>query len=64
MKYPNIEVELTGNDGHAISVMMKVKRALRKGGVSTEECEEYQKEALSGDYNNVLWVSMNWVDVT
>jgi hypothetical protein len=62
-KFPDVEVKLTGSDASAISIMMNVKRALRKGGASTAECEEFMSEAMSGDYDNVLVTAMNWVNV-
>ena len=63
MKYPEIEVQLSGEDGNAFAVLGKVRRALRKGGVSVEEVDEFLKEATSGDYGNLFRVCMEWVDV-
>lgn len=58
-----IEVQLTGNDGNAFAIMGAVSKALRKGGVPANEVEEYVSESMSGDYNNLLRVAMNWVTV-
>lgn len=63
VKYPNIKVQLTGNDGNAFAIMGAVKNALRKEGVSREEQDEFMEEAMSGDYNNLLCTCMKWVDV-
>lgn len=49
-------------DGNAFAVMGAVARALRKAGRSSEEIEEYRTKATSGDYNNLLRVSMDYVD--
>lgn len=62
-RYPDIEVQLTGNDGNAMSIMTRVSRALRIAGVSDKEVNEYMAEAMSGDYDNVIYTSMQWVDV-
>lgn len=59
----DIEVQLTGNDGNAFAIMGAVQRALRKAGASPEEIKEYQTESMSGDYDNLLRVAMEWVDV-
>ncbi len=59
----DIEVELLGNDGNAFAVMGAVKKALRRNGVSSEEQAEYMAEAMSGDYDHLLQVTMEWVDV-
>jgi hypothetical protein len=62
-KYPDIEVELSGHDGNAFFIIGRVRRALRQGGASAEECDAFSREAMSGDYDNVLQTCMCWVDV-
>ena len=56
-------VKLTGNDGNAFAVMGAVTSALRRAGYTNEEVHEYQSQAMSGDYNNLLAVSMRWANV-
>jgi hypothetical protein len=62
-RYPEIEVQLTGTDGNAMSVMSKVTRALRQHG-HADEVSEFMAEAMSGDYDNVLVTCMKWVSVS
>ena len=62
-KYPEITVQLTGNDGNAFAVMGAVKKALRRANVSADEISEYIKQSMSGDYDNLLRVAMEWVEV-
>lgn len=62
-KYPEIEVELIGNDGNAFAIMGAVRKALKKANVSNAEIEQYTKESTSGDYDNLLRVAMDWVSV-
>jgi hypothetical protein len=62
-KYPNITVKLVGEDGNAFAIMVRVKQALRRGGVSQEELDKYIEESTSGDYDNLLVTAMNWVKV-
>lgn len=64
IKYPEIEVQLSGTDGNAFAIMGAVGRALRKGGVPDEEVAEYQEESMSGDYDNLLVTAMKWVSVS
>jgi hypothetical protein len=64
IKYPNIKCKLVGTDGNAFALMGKVKQALRRGGVSEDECNQFIKEATSGDYNNLLCTCMSWVTVS
>jgi hypothetical protein len=59
----NVRVPLIGEDGNAFAVMGAVKRALRIAGASQDEINQYLKEAMSGDYDNLLRTTMDWVEV-
>ena len=63
-KYPKVKVKLAGEDGNAFSILGRVCRALRKAEVPYEQVEAYRKEAMSGGYDNLLRVTMKWVDVS
>jgi hypothetical protein len=56
-------VKLVGNDGNAFSIMGNVTKELRKAGADKEYINEYMEKAMSGDYNNLLAVTMNYVNV-
>jgi hypothetical protein len=58
-----VEVQLTGNDGNAFSIMASVKDALKKAGASKEEIDQYISDSMAGDYDNLLRVAMEWVEV-
>ncbi|EMS9042206.1 hypothetical protein WLF36_001862 [Campylobacter coli] len=62
MKYPNVYVKLVGEDGNAFSILVRVSNALKKAGVSKEEISQFQKEAMSSDYNHLLNVVQDWVN--
>lgn len=57
MKY-----DLVGIDGNAFSVMGYVLRAMKECGMSKEEQSDYQTKAMSGDYDNLLSVSVEMID--
>jgi hypothetical protein len=59
----DIEVELVGHDGNAFAIMGRVQRALKEAGASQEELKQYYAESTSGDYDNLLRVAMDWVEV-
>ena len=59
----NVAVQLSGNDGNAFAVMGTVKSALKKAGASNEELDKYLADSMSGDYDNLLRVAMEWVEV-
>ncbi len=61
--YPDIEVQLTGNDGNAFAVLGNVKREMRTNGVPQEVIDEFLSEAMSGDYDHLLQTCMKWVSV-
>jgi hypothetical protein len=58
-----VEVQLSGNDGNAFSIMASVKDALKKAGASKEEIDQYISDSMAGDYDNLLRVAMDWVEV-
>lgn len=57
-------VKLVGIDGNAFALIGKVKQALRKAGYDSEQLGQFQKEAFSGDYDNVLQTCMKWAEVS
>jgi hypothetical protein len=61
-KHPEVFVQLTGEDGNAFRILGATEKALRKGGVPEKEVKEYMTDAMSGDYDNLLRVTMDWVD--
>lgn len=64
MKKPKVKprVKLIGEDGNAHSILGRVSQALKKAGADDEYIKKYQTEAKSGDYYNLLRVTMNHVD--
>ena len=56
-------VKLIGQDGNAFSIMAHVKQALRRAGADKEYIDKYLNAATSGDYDNLLVVSMEYVNV-
>ena len=62
-KYPNVVVQLTGHDGNAFAILGVVRKALYKGGASSEEIKTFIMEATAGDYDALLRTCMAWVTV-
>jgi hypothetical protein len=56
-------VKLIGRDRNAFSIMGRVKKALMRTGADKEYIDQYLSEATSGDYDHLLFVSMEYVDV-
>lgn len=62
-KYPEIEVQLVGQDGNAFAIMGRIMGALKDAGVAKDEIDQYYAESTSGDYDNLLRTAMAWVSV-
>ena len=62
MTKANIKVKLLGNDGNAFYILGTVKRALEKAGYK-DLAKQYMKEATIGDYNHLLAVTQEYVEV-
>lgn len=63
MKYPEIQVQLSGNDGNAYAILGAVTNALKKAGVEKAERDAFLNEATQGDYDHLLRTAMRWVEV-
>jgi hypothetical protein len=62
MRYPEVSVQLVGQDGNAFSILGRCKRAAQRGNVPPEEVDSFMKEATSGDYDHLLATCMAWFD--
>lgn len=62
-KLPDVTVELVGHDGNAFSILGRVMNAMRAAG-HADQVDAYHDEATAGDYNNLLAVTMRWVNVS
>ncbi len=61
-KYPDIEIQLSGEDGNAFSIMGRVRRAMYRSGLGDTEWGDYYSEATSGSYDHLLMTTMKWFD--
>lgn len=63
-KYPNIEVELSGQDGNAFMILGRVQRIMRREGVPADEISAFVNEATDGDYSDLLATVAKWVSIS
>jgi hypothetical protein len=61
-RYPDVQVQLTGEDGNAFAILGRTAAALRRAGVPQEQIDDYFAEATSGDYDHLLQTTMRWVE--
>jgi len=64
VKYPQVHVKLAGEEGNAFSILGRVQKALRKGGVPEVEIDAFVKEATSGGYDHLLRTVTDTVETT
>jgi hypothetical protein len=60
---PKPRVKLSGENGNAFVIIGKVERALSQNGYSSEVIKEFKEKATDGDYDNLLRVCMEYVNV-
>lgn len=60
--FDDVTVKLVGEDGNAFLILGRVKRALVDAG-HAQGAENYYKEATTGNYDNLLVVTMKYVNV-
>ncbi len=62
-KYPQVEVNLVGEDGNDILILGRVARAMRRAKVPQADIDLFYTEATAGDYDHLLQTCMRWVTV-
>ena len=62
IKYPNIKVKLTGENGNAFFILGRINNIMKRNKLPKTEIDLFMQEAISGDYNNLLSTCMKWFD--
>jgi hypothetical protein len=57
------KLKLVGEDGNAYTVLGRALKVARNAEWSQEKIKEFQQKAMSGDYDNLLRVCMDYFDV-
>ena len=63
MSKTGVEVPLVGTDGNAFAILGRVIREMKRAGVASQIIELYKDEATASGYDNLLRVTMRYVDV-
>lgn len=62
VKFPDVEVQLSGQDGNAFSIIGRVSQALKRAG-HREGAEEFRQAAFAAEsYDAVLQLVMRTVE--
>lgn len=62
-KQTGVEVDLIGKSCNAFAVMEATIKAMKRAKVDKEVINAYIEEATAGDYDNLLCVTMEYVEV-
>lgn len=63
MPKTSVTVNVDGINGNAFAVIGAVRRALREAHVEPAVIAAYTHEAMAGNYENLLVVTLEYVDV-
>ena len=61
-EYERPEVQLSGEDGNVFFIIGRVSKALKRAGVPEMATEYQEKATSSGCYDEVLALTMEYVD--
>lgn len=62
-KYPDITVNIIGQNGNAFCILGICKRAMERATLPQTEIDAFMAEATSGDYNHLLATVVSWFEV-
>ena len=62
VKYPNITIDLSNQDGNAFAIIGTCTLALKRNGLR-DQVKPFIAEATSGDYDKVLRTVLAWFSV-
>lgn len=63
MSITGLRVKLSGEDGNAFFIIGRTIAIMRKAKIDPDIINEYKIVAMSGDYNNALATTADYVDV-
>ena len=63
VRYPDIVVQMVGEDGNAFAILARCKTAMRRAGLEKSAIDEFINEAKKGDYDHLLRTVMRYFTV-
>lgn len=60
---PKTDAVIYNPDGNGFVIIGAAITAMRKENVDKDVIEKYKKEAMAGDYDNLLMVTMKYVEI-
>ena len=64
-RFPDVHVQLSGQDGNVFAILGRVRRALMKAGATQEQLDCFWEEVANArSYDEALAAVMRWVHVS
>lgn len=63
VKYPDITVQLVGQDGNAFAILGRCRAAMKMAKVPESEIKKFTEEATSGNYDHLLATCVEWFNI-
>ena len=63
IKYPEITVQLTGEDGNVMHIIGRCRKEMKKAKCTSEQIDEFTNEMMSGDYDHALQTCIGYFNV-
>ena len=60
IKYPDITVNIIGQNGNAFCILGICKRAMERAKLPQTEIDSFMSEAMSGGYDHLLATVLAW----
>ena len=54
---------MKNGDGNAYNIIARVTKAIKQEGATEVDIQKYKMEATCGNYQNLLVVSMDWLEM-
>jgi len=59
---PKVRMKLEGADGNAFAILQRFAESARRQGWDKESIDNVMTQATSGDYNNLIYTMLQYVD--
>ncbi|NBU69960.1 MAG: hypothetical protein EBS53_00700 [Bacteroidetes bacterium] len=62
-RYPDVVVQLTGEDGNAFAILGRCQRAAKQAKLDPNLIAQFREDATHGDYSHLLATCQAWFTV-
>ncbi len=59
-RYPDVVVQLSGEDGNAFAILGRCQRAAKQAKLDPDLIAQFREDAMQGDYGHLLTTCQAW----